>query len=73
LFQIEEGIISDELLNRIISKMSLSLPLKCRGIRMTEELIKVTMECLNEEPSKTLPQNCRQVENRFSRWIGFKN
>jgi hypothetical protein len=35
------------------------IPFKHRGIMITHELIKITIELLNAEPTKTLPQNCR--------------
>ena len=38
-----------------------NIPFKCRGIKITIELIKTTMEILNAEPTKTLPQNCRNA------------
>jgi len=36
-----------------------NVPFRYRGIMITRELIKITMELLNTEPTKTLPQNCR--------------
>jgi len=36
-----------------------NVPFRYRGIMITRELIKITMELLNAEPTKTLPQNCR--------------
>ena len=48
-----------ELMNLVIERSGQSLPYNCRGIKITHQLIQVTLECLNEEPSKTLPQNCR--------------
>lgn len=55
--------IPDELLNKIISKVenayARSLPFYERGIKIDKLLISITLEILNEEPTKTLPQNCR--------------
>ncbi len=34
-------------------------PIKCRGIRIQQNLVKATMEILNSAPGQTLPQNCR--------------
>ncbi|MEH7178278.1 hypothetical protein [Neobacillus vireti] len=48
-----------ELINLVMDRLEQTLPYKCRGIKITHQLIQVTLECLNEEPSKTLPQNCR--------------
>ncbi|MEH7276186.1 hypothetical protein [Neobacillus vireti] len=48
-----------ELMDKVIERMGQSLPYNCRGIKITHHLIQVTLECLNEAPSKTLPQNCR--------------
>lgn len=36
-----------------------NLPFFCRGITINNKLIQATMEILNSEPTKTLPQNCR--------------
>lgn len=36
-----------------------NIPLMHRGIKITRPLIKATMEILNAERMKTLPQNCR--------------
>lgn len=38
-----------------------SIPFKYRGITITNELIKATMEILNSAPGKILPQNCRNA------------
>lgn len=38
-----------------------SLPIKNRGITITKELILATVEILNKETSKMLPQNCRNA------------
>ncbi|MDP4182286.1 MAG: hypothetical protein Q8942_14505 [Bacillota bacterium] len=35
------------------------IPFKERGITVSSELIKATIEILNDETNKTLPQNCR--------------
>jgi hypothetical protein len=54
--------IPPDLLNKaciIISQHSGRLPFKCRGIKITSELIKTTLELLNAEPVKSLPQNSR--------------
>lgn len=37
------------------------LPFKERGIRVTRELIEATLGVLNAEPTRTLPQNCRNA------------
>jgi len=42
-----------------IGEKAESVPFRERGIAITRELIKTTMELLNSEPTKTLPQNCR--------------
>jgi hypothetical protein len=44
-----------------IGKKVNKIPFKDRGIKITHELIKITIELLNAEPTKTLPQNCRNV------------
>lgn len=36
-----------------------SIPFKTRGIYINRELVRVTIEILNNEPSKKLPQNCK--------------
>jgi hypothetical protein len=41
-----------------LRKLKGEIPFRVRGIKITIELIKATMEILNAEPSKTLPQNC---------------
>lgn len=54
--------IPDELLQKACSKVEQhfeKLSFLIRGITITHELIKVTMEILNAEPAKQLPQNCR--------------
>jgi len=57
--------IPDQLLVKAVSKVEeacgRSLPLYERGIRIDEELIRATLEILNEESAKTLPQNCRNA------------
>lgn len=54
--------ISNELIQKAISKVENrygNLPFQHRGIKISKELIQVTMEILNSEPGKVLPQNCR--------------
>ncbi|MCM3768760.1 hypothetical protein [Neobacillus niacini] len=51
--------IPDELLGKIIEKLGVLLPYHCRGIKITDKLIKAAVESLNDAPSKMLPQNCR--------------
>lgn len=57
--QVVEKTIPDELLNKILAKLGTKIPFNYRGIKITNKLIKVTLECLNSIPSKTLPQNCK--------------
>jgi sugar phosphate isomerase/epimerase len=38
-----------------------TVPFRHRGIKITRELIRTAMELLNAEPTKTLPQNCRNA------------
>ena len=48
-----------------VCKVAGNIPFKIRGIMITRDLIKATMELLNEEVDKTLPQNCRNdIEER---------
>lgn len=42
-----------------VSQKADDIPFRYRGIMITRELIKVAMELLNSEPTKELPQNCR--------------
>jgi hypothetical protein len=55
--------ISEELLKKIILKIEVKqnkrLPFEVRGIVISELLIATTLEILNKEKSKTLPQNAR--------------
>ncbi|WP_216638009.1 hypothetical protein [Bacillus sp. FJAT-29814] len=51
--------IPEELLERITEKLGIPLPYHCRGIRITDKLIKVAVESLNDAPAKWLSQNCR--------------
>jgi hypothetical protein len=54
--------IPDDLFERacgIIVARHGSFPIKCRGIRIRENLVKAAMEILNSAPGQTLPQNCR--------------
>ncbi|SDN87573.1 hypothetical protein SAMN05443253_12318 [Bacillus sp. OK048] len=46
-----------ELMDKIMKRIEKRLPFDCRGIKITHQLIKVTLECLNGVRSKTLPQN----------------
>jgi hypothetical protein len=36
-----------ELMNKVIERIEQRLPYDCRGIKITHQLIKVTLECLN--------------------------
>jgi len=59
------GEIPAELLHNalmVAERVHSPLPFKHRGVRISEQLIQATMEILNAEPSKTLPQNCRQLK-----------
>jgi hypothetical protein len=38
------------------------IPFEYRGINVSLELIKITLDILNDELSKTLPHNCRQLK-----------
>jgi hypothetical protein len=55
--------VSEELLKKIILKIEMKqnkrLPFKLRGIIISELLIATTIEILNKEKSKMLPQNAR--------------
>ncbi|MBN2489132.1 MAG: hypothetical protein JXA98_08895 [Methanosarcinaceae archaeon] len=51
--------IPSNLLNKACDVIDGDLPYKYRGIMISCELIKTTMEILNAEVTKTLPQNCR--------------
>ncbi len=58
----EFNMIPSELLDKVCSAVNQyweSIPFKHRGIKISRELIKITMELLNAEPTKELPQNCR--------------
>ncbi|MED2974281.1 hypothetical protein P4361_18795 [Fictibacillus sp. B-59209] len=46
-------------LNEILFRLP-PLPIKSGGISITRDLIKTTIQILNEEPTKTLPQNSRK-------------
>ena len=59
MLHIAERTIPDELLGKLISRIEHILPYKCRGIMISKQLITITVESLNDVPSKTLPQNCR--------------
>ncbi|MGG7162446.1 hypothetical protein [Clostridium ihumii] len=53
-----------ELLERIYNNVELSfgtIPFKLRGIKISHELIKATIEILNDETTKILPQNSRNA------------
>jgi hypothetical protein len=55
--------VSHEMFDGAISEVRAAnqkFPFKHRGIMINEELIQVTMEILNDENSKALPQNCSQ-------------
>lgn len=61
------SIIPDGILSEVINKITISygtIPFEYRGIKITEKLIRSTIEILNAEENKILPQNCRQV-SRF--------
>lgn len=45
--------------NTVSQKRGEGIPFKDRGIMIKREMIKITMELLNGEPTKTLQQNCR--------------
>ena len=58
----ELNIIPSELLDKACCAVSQcwgSIPFHHRGIKILCDLIKITMELLNAESSKELPQNCR--------------
>lgn len=60
--------IPNELLDEICTKIEIDkgrIPFKYRGIRITKDLVAVTLEILNEAKHNELPQNCRnQVADR---------
>lgn len=56
--------ILEELFGRIIQKLGVTLPYHCRGIKITDELIKAAVESLNEAPAKWLLQNSRNEVRR---------
>lgn len=65
--KLDRAPIPPNLLNKayaIIGQKVDSVPFKDREIKITCELIKNTMEILNAEPTKTLPQNCRKSVRR---------
>ncbi len=47
------------LLNEILRRIVRPFPFHCRGIKVTQQLVIVTLECLNGAPANTFPQNCR--------------
>jgi hypothetical protein len=52
------------LLEKVCTKVETEfgqIPFKCRGIKIKKELIRATLEILNNEPSKRLPQNARNA------------
>jgi|GEM_PF-1621074 len=51
--------IPSNLLNKACCTVVSNIPFRYRGILISRELIKTTMEILNAEATKTLPQNCR--------------
>ncbi|OCA85921.1 hypothetical protein A8F94_13815 [Bacillus sp. FJAT-27225] len=53
--------IPDELLQKAISRLGVQLPFKCRGIKISKELIKATIEILNDAPDRMLPQHARNL------------
>jgi hypothetical protein len=56
--------IPDELFGKIIEKLGVPLPYHCRGIKITDKLIKAAVESLNEAPTKWLLQNSRNEVRR---------
>ena len=48
-------------IRKIVLNRFCNLPYKERGIQINEELIIITIEILNENESKILPQNARNV------------
>ncbi len=46
-----------EVISKIESKYGSRLPFKIRGITISEQMVSTTLEILNEEKTKTLPQN----------------
>lgn len=50
----------DNICTRIETKFE-RIPFKYRGIKITKELVAVTLEILNTETNKKLPQNCRNL------------
>lgn len=59
-----EGNISSDLLMEIYSRVEKkfgTIPFKLRGIKITHKLIKVSVEILNNEVNKMLPQNSRNL------------
>lgn len=53
-------VLLDKVYNNVELKFG-TIPFKLRGIKVTHQLIKVTVEILNEEFTKTLPQNSRNA------------
>lgn len=57
--------IPEELLIKATQKVEAAetrkLPFRERGIKINKDLISATLEILNDEPTKTLPQNCRNA------------
>lgn len=53
----------EEICENIQRKYS-EIPFKLRGIKISHDLIKFTIEILNNELNKTLPQNCRQLSKQ---------
>lgn len=62
MLEIAKRTIPDEMMTKIIEQIRREIPFNHRGIKITKQLIKVSLECLNEEPFKTLPQNCRNLK-----------
>lgn len=59
--------ISNELYSKVAGNLEKEygvIPFKLRGICITDRLIKAAMEILNDEDTKYLPQNCRNL-SRF--------
>jgi hypothetical protein len=52
--------IPNDLLDKACQEVG-NLPFWSRGIKISRELIGRTMEILNTEPGKELPQNCRNA------------
>ncbi len=63
MLQVIEKEIPQDLLDKILDKMG-PVPFYYRKVKISKKLIKVTLEILNDAPSKTLPQNCKNDVRR---------